>query len=68
VRSCGAAGTPRPATKHSNLSLRQGNAEWGVRDVDAVEALAARAGLALIEVVEMPADNFMLVLGRPKKC
>jgi SAM-dependent methyltransferase len=45
-------------------SLREGNPEWGVRDIEAVEALAASAGLALVEVVEMPSNNLTLVFGR----
>jgi hypothetical protein len=35
-----------------------------VRDIEAVEALAAAAGLALAEVVEMPSNNLTLVFGR----
>jgi SAM-dependent methyltransferase len=45
-------------------SLRQGNPEWGVRDVDDVEKLADRAGLSLVDIVEMPANNLTLVLHR----
>jgi Protein of unknown function (DUF938) len=47
-----------------DASLRQGNPEWGVRDVEAVEELADRAGLALIEIAAMPANNLTLVFGR----
>jgi hypothetical protein len=45
-------------------SLRHGNPEWGVRDVEAVEELASRAGLSLTEIAEMPANNLTLVLSR----
>jgi SAM-dependent methyltransferase len=45
-------------------SLREGNPEWGVRDIEAVEGLATAAGLALIEVVEMPSNNLTLVFKR----
>jgi hypothetical protein len=45
-------------------SLREGNPEWGVRDIEAVEELATAAGLALIEVVEMPSNNLTLVFKR----
>ena len=41
-------------------SLRQGNPEWGVRDVGDLEKLAANAGLELIEIAEMPANNLIL--------
>lgn len=47
-----------------DTSLRQQNAEWGVRDMADVEKLAAGAGLALIETVAMPANNMILVFGR----
>jgi SAM-dependent methyltransferase len=45
-------------------SLRDNNPEWGVRDVEAVEQLAAAAGLALTEIAEMPANNLILVFAR----
>ena len=47
-----------------DASLRQRNREWGVRDVDDVEKLADRAGLSLIDIAEMPANNLTLVLRR----
>ena len=50
-----------------DTSLRQRDAEWGVRDVEALERLAADAGLALLETAEMPANNLILAFGRPKK-
>jgi SAM-dependent methyltransferase len=45
-------------------SLRAQDPEWGVRDIEALERLAARVGLALTEIVEMPANNLMLVFSR----
>ncbi|HXQ06307.1 MAG TPA: DUF938 domain-containing protein [Bradyrhizobium sp.] len=47
-------------------SLREGNPEWGVRDIEALQELAATAGLALVDVAEMPANNLILVFERPK--
>ena len=47
-----------------DASLRSGNSEWGVRDMDDLGALAERAGLRLIETVPMPANNFVLVFAR----
>jgi hypothetical protein len=47
-----------------DTSLREGNPEWGVRDVEALEKLAAAAGLALVEIAEMPANNLILVFER----
>ena len=46
-----------------DTSLRQQDAEWGVRDVADLEKLAAGVGLALIETVPMPANNFILAFG-----
>jgi SAM-dependent methyltransferase len=42
-------------------SLREGNPDWGVRDVAELERLAGGNGLALQEIVEMPANNMILV-------
>ncbi|MBV9564365.1 MAG: DUF938 domain-containing protein [Bradyrhizobium sp.] len=47
-----------------DTSLREGNPEWGVRDIADVEKLATAAGLALREAVEMPANNLILVFVR----
>lgn len=49
-----------------DTSLRDANPEWGVRDVVDLEQLAAGAGLALSEIVEMPANNLILVFVRAK--
>jgi SAM-dependent methyltransferase len=48
-----------------DTSLRQQDAEWGVRDIADIEKLAAGVGLALIETLPMPANNMILVFGRP---
>ena len=53
-----------PGNEAFDNSLREGNSEWGVRDTEAVEKLAADAGLALSEVAEMPANNLTLVFAR----
>ncbi|MGY3449597.1 DUF938 domain-containing protein [Bradyrhizobium sp. USDA 4353] len=47
-----------------DTSLREGNPEWGVRDITDLDALAARNGLTLREIVEMPANNMILVFAR----
>jgi hypothetical protein len=47
-------------------SLRESNAEWGVRDVDDLKKLGDGAGLVLKEIVEMPANNLILVFARSK--
>jgi Protein of unknown function (DUF938) len=45
-------------------SLREGNPEWGVRDIEALQELAAGAGLVLVDVAEMPANNLILAFSR----
>ena len=47
-----------------DTSLREQDAEWGVRDIADLEKLAAGAGLTLIETVQMPANNLILAFGR----
>ena len=47
-----------------DTSLREQDAEWGVRDIADLEKLAAGVGLALLETVPMPANNFILAFGR----
>jgi len=47
-----------------DTSLREGNPEWGVRDIADVEGLASQNGLALEAAVDMPANNMILVFGR----
>ena len=49
-----------------DTSLREGNPEWGVRDIEALEKLAGHAGLFLAEIAEMPANNLVLVFERRK--
>jgi hypothetical protein len=55
-------------TAPSNLafdrSLKERNADWGLRDLDAVKAAAAEAGLAFAERRAMPANNLMLLFHR----
>jgi SAM-dependent methyltransferase len=47
-----------------DTSLRDGNPEWGLRDVEAVGRLAEATGLALVDIAEMPANNLVLVFAR----
>jgi len=50
-----------PSNEHFDASLRAQDPRWGVRDMEAVVALAAGAGFAHAETVAMPANNFSLV-------
>ena len=56
-----------PSNAAFDQSLRDQNAEWGVRDIDDLQKLAASAGLKLVESVEMPANNLTLVFERSKR-
>jgi SAM-dependent methyltransferase len=47
-----------------DTSLKTGNPEWGVRDVEEVERLASAVGLTLVDITEMPANNLMLAFAR----
>lgn len=55
-------------TAPSNLAfdadLRRRDPAWGLRDLEAVKALAADHGLTLAERVAMPANNLCLLLRR----
>ena len=59
------AGVPTAAGNLAfDAALRARDANWGVRDLEDVVALAARHRLRLDEVVEMPANNLMVVFRR----
>ena len=49
-----------------DTSLRDRDAEWGVRDIADLERLADSAGLVLKDIAEMPANNLILVFERLK--
>lgn len=53
-----------PSNAAFDADLRARNPAWGVRDLEAVAALAAAQGFAPPEVVEMPANNLVLVFRR----
>jgi hypothetical protein len=53
-----------PSNESFDASLRERDARFGVRDLEAVLALAAESGLHLLERIEMPANNQTLVLAR----
>ena len=50
-----------PSNEAFDVSLRARNADWGLRDIDAVTGVARQHGFALEELVAMPANNFALV-------
>ena len=50
-----------PSNAAFDASLRRRDAEWGVRDLDDVTALAQGQGFTLDQVVAMPANNLTVV-------
>lgn len=50
------------ANAEFDANIRGENPQWGVRDLDAVDAAAKAAGLSLADIVDMPRENFMLIL------
>jgi hypothetical protein len=50
-----------PSNEKFDADLRAHDPEWGLRDVDELSEIADRAGVALAEIVDMPANNFSLV-------
>lgn len=53
-----------PSNEAFDLSLKGRNPEWGLRELETVVAEAARNGLSLESVVDMPANNLSLVFRR----
>ncbi|RME24928.1 MAG: DUF938 domain-containing protein [Deltaproteobacteria bacterium] len=53
-----------PSNAAFDRSLRERDPRWGVRDLDVVAAEARSRGLALDEVVPMPANNLTVVFRR----
>ena len=51
-----------PSNAVFDASLKRQNPEWGVRDLDDVVAIAEESGLSLDRVVDMPSNNFCVVL------
>ncbi|MEM6256482.1 MAG: DUF938 domain-containing protein [Cyanobacteria bacterium P01_D01_bin.156] len=50
-----------PSNETFDTWLKEQKPEWGVRDLEAVEATAKTHQLTLKEVIDMPANNFSLV-------
>ncbi len=54
-----------PSNSDFDDSLKARDPRWGVRDLDLeIAPLAAAAGLALEEIIEMPANNLSVVFGK----
>jgi SAM-dependent methyltransferase len=53
-----------PSNAAFDADLRARNPEWGIRELDDVTALAGRHDLALVETVQMPANNLSVIFRR----
>ncbi len=53
-----------PSNEEFDTYLRNQNAAWGIRDLDEVTALAKRHNFALVETVQMPANNLSVIFRR----
>ena len=53
-----------PSNAAFDASLRAENPQWGVRDVNDLDALARDAGLTPAEITAMPANNLVLAFAR----
>jgi SAM-dependent methyltransferase len=50
-----------PSNQDFDDQLRAQNAQWGIRDLAEITALAQRHGLSLTETVPMPANNLSVI-------
>ncbi|MEC4805726.1 MAG: DUF938 domain-containing protein [Jaaginema sp. PMC 1079.18] len=53
-----------PSNEAFDASLQAQNPEWGVRDLEAVVAIAEDENLQLQEIVEMPANNLSVIFAK----
>ena len=53
-----------PSNEMFDAQLQRANLAWGVRDLEVVANVADKNGLALEEVIEMPANNLSVVFRR----
>lgn len=44
--------------------LRAENPDWGVRDIDEISQLSKEAGLKISDLIQMPANNRLLIYGK----
>jgi hypothetical protein len=54
-----------PSNEAFDRSLKARDPAWGLRDLEAVQAEAARNGLAFERLFEMPANNLIAVFRKP---
>jgi len=49
------------SNRNFDQNLQGMNPEWGIRDISEIEMEAAREGLEIVEIADMPANNKMLI-------
>ena len=49
------------SNKEFDATLKMNNAQWGIRDLADLEAEASRSDISLVEVLDLPANNKILV-------
>ncbi len=52
---------PEPTNLAFDRSLRNRNAQWGIRHLEQVNEAAEENGFALVETVKMPANNLSVL-------
>jgi len=55
------------AFRQFDLSLKDKNPEYGVRDLESVVSAANEQGLNLMEVIEMPANNLSVLFRKEQQ-
>jgi hypothetical protein len=53
-----------PSNEAFDMNLRSRDPDWGLRDLEDVVALATQHGLALQNVIDMPANNLSVIFQR----
>lgn len=53
-----------PSNEAFDHSLRSQNTEWGIRDLDDIVREADNRGLRMVELVDMPSNNFSVIIAR----
>ena len=54
-------GHTAPSNQAFDQQLRAQNPDWGIRDIEELEILANEAQLKLVEIIDMPSNNFSLI-------
>jgi hypothetical protein len=56
-----------PSNEAFDASLKQKDQSWGVRELAAVEKVANEKGMEMVEVIEMPANNNVVVFKKKRE-